>query len=379
MGASALTGTAESAAIDTSGRDGTGAPFVSTDAATPPRAHHASHRPDYLLECLADAELLLQHVAATGPDVAPDVRNGVLRARAVPVDRWTEEMKADLLVALTKLAACLRPVSAQSIRACDAATVRQYLRVTILVALVIVPFSLLSFMTSAISEPIRKDIASANDLAVKLTARLGTTGAAVAARSATPPADVVLELQQFTSLIRAIDSRARRLNYFVLSMENVPYRDIRDDPVQFGRTFELPPNLGDLVEIKNDKIAVLQKIRYFGQSVLDDVAVFYGAFAACFLPVLYAVLGTCAYLLRRFEQETAAKTFIPSRANSARFVIAGIAGAVVGLFNFTISEGASISPLAIAFLAGYAIDVFFSFLETLTSGMTRNASPPPAG
>ena len=67
-----------------------------------------------------------------------------------------------------------------------------------------------------------------------------------------------------------------------------------------------------------------------------------------------------------------------SRANWAHFLIAGIGGAVVGLFsNFTISQGASISPLAIAFLVGYGVDVFFSFLEGLmqsfTKGKTANA------
>jgi hypothetical protein len=48
---------------------------------------------------------------------------------------------------------------------------------------------------------------------------------------------------------------------------------------------------------------------------------------------------------------------MPSIANSARFLIAGIGGAVVGLSNnFTITQGASIPPLAIAFLVGYAVD-----------------------
>jgi len=36
----------------------------------------------------------------------------------------------------------------------------------------------------------------------------------------------------------------------------------------------------------------------------------------------------------------------------------------VGLFsNLTIGQGASLSPLAVAFLIGYAADIFFSFLE----------------
>jgi len=56
-------------------------------------------------------------------------------------------------------------------------------------------------------------------------------------------------------------------------------------------------------------------------------------------------------------------------------MIAAIAGAVVGLFNnFTISQGASIPPLAIAFLVGYAVDVFFSFLEGLIQAFTKNKS-----
>ena len=52
--------------------------------------------------------------------------------------------------------------------------------------------------------------------------------------------------------------------------------------------------------------------------------------------------------------------------------MAGIGGAVVGLFNFALTDGASISPLAIAFLVGYAVDVFFSFLEGLLQALTKS-------
>jgi hypothetical protein len=87
-------------------------------------------------------------------------------------------------------------------------------------------------------------------------------------------------------------------------------------------------------------------------------------------------LGTCAYLLRCFEEELKTVTFTPSsRANWARFLIAAIGGAVVGLFgNFTITQGASISPLAIAFLVGYAVDVFFSFLDGMVQTFTKRKS-----
>ena len=126
------------------------------------------------------------------------------------------------------------------------------------------------------------------------------------------------------------------------------------------------------MEAADRRIQVYQDVRYFAQTLLDDVSTFYGAITTCLLPALYALLGTCAYLLRSFEDQMRSRTFIPSVANSARFLIAGIGGAVVGLFNnFTITQGASIPPLAIAFLVGYAVDVFFSFLEGLLQAFTK--------
>jgi hypothetical protein len=113
------------------------------------------------------------------------------------------------------------------------------------------------------------------------------------------------------------------------------------------------------------------------------VSIFYGAMATCILPVLYALLGTCAYLLRSFSEEMRNRTFVPSHSDSARFLIAAIGGGVVGLFgNFTINQGASISPLAVAFLVGYAVDVFFSFLEGLIQAFTKSkagSNTPPSG
>jgi hypothetical protein len=188
--------------------------------------------------------------------------------------------------------------------------------------------------------------------------------------------EVIADLQHFASIIRSVDGRARRLNFFVLRLEPDPYAAERDSPEALQKTFQLPVQLsGHLRPAFEDRIEVYQHVRYFAQSVVDDISTFYGAIAACILPVLYALLGTCAYLLRSFEQQWSARTYIPSVAHSARFLIAGIGGAVVGLFNnFTITKEATIPPLALAFLVGYAVDVFFSFLESLLQAFTRSTS-----
>ena len=383
--------------------------------------------PAYFAEALTDAERLLKYAAESGMSIDDATRDSILQARAASSSSgWTEETAANLLTALTTLAALAKPVTAASLKACQdeiKPTVRIYLRSAIFLAVFIVPFSVASFLVSSLSTAIRSDISTANDLAVKLNKQTrppqpqpltavpttavprNTASQTVASPASTVPPpptfmpcsvsstpgpvvplpigvnsdDVILELQQYATLTRSIYARARQLNALVVWSEGDPCRDIRNNPAALHQVFELPAGLPNLIQAADDRTAVYQEVRYFAQSLLDDTSSYYGAITIVFLPVLYALLGTCAYLLRNFEQQMSARTFIPSQANSARFFIAGIGGGVVGLFNnFAITQGASVSPLAIAFLVGYGVDVFFAFLEGLLQSFTRNtASPAP--
>ena len=350
----------------------------------------------YLEEALQDALRLMKYAAEVGVDIDPQVRHDVAQARAASGAVWSQEAGASLLTALTQLAAELKPVTAESLRAChdeSQRAVTSYLRWAVCLAIVIVPFSIGSFVTSGFSEAITKDVVNANALAVKLVAQLHpseasttSTGDGAVALAAMPAglsiAEVVTELQEFAALIRSIDYRARRLNAFVFFLERDPFGEARGNASRLHKVFQLPAELpSHLEDAVDDRVVRYQDVRYFAQSLQEDVAMFYGAVATCLLPVLYALLGTCAYLLRTFEKEMANRTYVPSSANSARFLIAAISGGVVGLFNnLTAVQGASIPPLAIAFLAGYAVDVFFSFLERLTRSFStaRDGEDEPA-
>ncbi len=354
-----------------------------------PGASDPTKSPSYFGDALTDAERLLKYAAETGIDVDDTTRAAVLLARSTPPDNWTESIIDNLLEALTKLAALLKPVTAASLKAWNedtSTTVRYYLRIAIMLACIVVPASIASFATSALSNSLRADIASANDLAVKLRAQLGPTPPAPsgAAAPALPPGvsdtDVIGELQEYASTIRLIDARARELNWLVIPRETPPpqTQSQTGGPSNKHRAvFELDPALPNFYQARDSATATYQSVRYFAQSLLNDVSVFYGALTTCILPVLYALLGTCAYLLRNFESQMSNHTFIPSPANSARFLIAAIGGLVVGLFNnFSITPQITVSPLALAFLVGYAVDVFFAFLEGLLKAFTRTEPPP---
>lgn len=384
--------------------------------APPPVADEAFPQVEYIRLRLEEAERLLGHAADSGVQVEDTVRGHVFTARmAEQAGHWTRQIAEDLLQALTILAKQLWPVTAESLRLCateeDTDRIsKSYKRVAIVLACLIVPFSLTTFVTSGISKSMQANLTRANALAVTLTNELrlpahtpeGTTPAAppaqqpssaaaakpAAAAASTdqttalatglPPGisymDVTQHLQEFAALTREIYADGRHLNVFVLWVIREPpdaQKDLELDPTPF-----LSPTQTSFQAITIERIRLYQGARFFAQAVDNVVSIFYNACAACILPVLYALLGACAYLLREFAVQVRMKTLSDPDTHLARFLIAAIAGAVIGLFNnFKLGDGASVSPLAIAFLVGYAVDVFFTFVETLTRPFNRESNP----
>ena len=345
--------------------------------------------PAYFKEALEDAERLLKYAAEIGiEDIEPETRSAILHAREVFHSGWTEDVGDKLLVALARLAARLKPVTAASLKASHyetRPTMHVYLVWAILLSAIIIPSSILTFVTSNISQSISADIVKANALAVKLTTELGPPE-----RPDVGLSEKIADLQEYASTVRSIYRRAQRLNRYVFP--HVPVPPPLDRPQETSgqkpdwyqislyqkQKFELPVPLTDLAAARNGMTSTYQDVRFFAQTIMTDISTFYGAINSCILPILYALLGTCAYLLRTFEDQMSTRTFVPSSANSARFLIAAIGGTVIGLFgNYT--QQASVSPLAVAFLVGYAVEVFFAFLEGLIKAFTRNtAAPNPA-
>jgi hypothetical protein len=350
----------------------------------------------YLAEKLEEAELLLGYAAEVGIKVDGQVRDDVLKARiASDSGGLPEQTAANLLAALTALAVNVRPVTVESLRAWadpDAADVKEIpflAPIAIVTGCVIVLFSLLTFVSKNISDKITTSIDTANGLAAKLRTELGpaplsTNPPPIAAIAQTNnsevswqdqvwfgpsgiPAgladkDVVSDLQQFAATMREVDGYGRQLKKWCLFNFAEPHY------AQGGTNraaLELSPGLNvRLSQELTDKVAEYQLVRSFGNQIVEKATVYYGAIAISILPVLYALLGAVAYLLRSYEQQSKNRTLVAGEKHIARLLIAGIGGLVVGQFN-NVAQGINITPFAVAFLVGYAVDVFFTFLEGL--------------
>jgi hypothetical protein len=338
-----------------------------------------------LYSALADSETLLKYASEAGIAVDAESVSIIVRAKQASTAGWPNQDYGKLYEALTKLAVATRPVTAATLRASGLrarASLRFYQWTAICLAVVIIPLSILSFISSGLSVAITKDISDGNELALALNSYISTPtpGATPAGQgTATPmPPDTRAKLQQFAAIIRGIDARAQQLNFLIGNVVQDSQLDsVRVNPDARKSLFELSAGSTEVAGEVKQKIDFYQDVRYFAKRTQEAAQLAYGAIAACILPILYALLGACASLLRTFADQTRNRTYLSSFANPARLLIAAIGGVVVGLFNnLNIGQAASLSPFGIAFLVGYASDAFFSFLDGLLQSITKPKSPP---
>jgi len=104
------------------------------------------------------------------------------------------------------------------------------------------------------------------------------------------------------------------------------------------------------------------------------------------LPLLYGILGARTFVLRSLSKEIEDETFSGEKRTQhvLRVSLGALAGILVGWFSFLIPDETttfvgSISPLAIAFLVGYNIELFFSLMDralfSITDRLQRATSP----
>jgi hypothetical protein len=119
------------------------------------------------------------------------------------------------------------------------------------------------------------------------------------------------------------------------------------------------------------RVAACRNIAHYQSSlVVLDV------FQRYVLPLLYGLLGCCVYILRTLSAEIRQRTY--SEASNIGFRIRLYLGTLGGMVVawFVTPESAdglfkSLSPLALAFLAGYSIELVFTALDRLISAFTK--------
>lgn len=341
------------------------------EPAAPPRTD------DLYDTILAKAELLLAYAADNGIELSEPERRAIYRFRLTEKKEQNADTIDALFLAYIRLSKAVTPRTAESITETARERnrgVQKYRKIAFVLSMFVIPFSVLSFVSSAISTKIGQEIDEGNSLILQLRDGLGPNFTGTKEKLDDP--NIIMKVQQLSTTMRAIYGTGNEIGYTLFGL--MPAAPPEPKPISAG--------LSDIAKTLTEMIPSYQELRQYGQTGRDLVAVIYGSISTCILPVLYALLGVCAKLLGQFEQQIRTRTYVQSEANSAHFVVAAIAGGVVGLFNnFTLGQAASIPPLGFAFLIGFSVDVFLSFLETLSQSFLKRSDadarprPAPAG
>jgi hypothetical protein len=334
-------------------------------------------------KALYNAETLLRYAADEGIQVAAEIIGPIIEAHvAYGIQTVTKDQMMAFFAASTRLSATLRPVTAESIEYCEkASTSKEVASINfwaLVVTLIVLLLSGLGFVNNAINGQINDDITGANLLAVSLRSGIKQVDpseevakTSLCSRIAIPATgqqvhtpDELTQLQQFAQKTRDAYKRSLTSKLFI------PYLETDQLDEQQRADLELNPTIANYQGEVFCKIFLYEKVRDFGTNVVLDNSYIWGAISYYVLPVLYALTGAYAFSLRSITETFRRKSYLPSKADSARIKCAVIIGAVISLFNF-VAKNFSFSPLAVAFLAGYGVEIFFAFLDTLIKQFGR--------
>jgi hypothetical protein len=122
---------------------------------------------------------------------------------------------------------------------------------------------------------------------------------------------------------------------------------------------------------------------YLSRRQAESVAIFLGS---SILPLLYGLLGASVFLMRQMFGESQPGTVVAVTMAKAilRLGLGGIAGLAIGWFwvpdaSKSVSEISKLStaPFALAFLAGFSIELLFSLLDRIIAALNPAGVPPP--
>lgn len=179
------------------------------------------------------------------------------------------------------------------------------------------------------------------------------------------PPGLVNELVEFSRTNANIIKVARRLSplHFFASagLKDIPELE---DGTKFDHLFINPVTFNDGESIRIEvtyQIRLYQGIRAYAEDHAAMDKTFVTVISIYILPCLYALLGAFLYTGRC--RTNAKSERIELRCD--RYTMAFILGATISVFSSVIPKDVLLSPLAIAFLAGYSIDAFTSRLDAL--------------
>jgi hypothetical protein len=329
--------------------------------------------PADILPLVEDAIRLIVHLTGNGENPRPEIISAVLAAKkAMDENSWSIETSTKFLEAFSELAKQAKPITAKSLSESESLAAKSSIKRWSVFVWILLPFLM---VFSALSYSNSRIAANADQLIIysykvetpgfvpPIPSDSSNTGAPqVAGRSQNDQ-----QQEQERAHIDAIKETTAQMTANGDMLVRMSLIELFLDGADITRI--LVSNQTGSTEV-NDEIAKMRVARGALKVVVALDGIIYGVLNTYILPLLCALLGAAAYGLRSLSEQTLSRTYRASYGAYARAILAVIVGFAVGLFS-DFTAKLSLQPLAAAFLAGYAVESFFIFLDTILQAVQK--------
>lgn len=348
-----------------------------------------------LKEALIDAERLLSHASESGIGVEQKYIKAIIDAKKnYQINEWTEQEEIDFWIAFQALSKMVLPVTVDSIRAASTPiepklnwwtkifgvntksqvqrTVSFFTRFALFSMIFMLAIQIYSLIGTAQLSKYETNNSRMKEIEQRMQELILITSSNPDDRTASMEQEN-LELEN-EELAKEVESGINLMRDWLNFSYNVWSEEIKPLSNAVLNKDSNPSNTPTRTMETTINIVVVQQAKSL-IIILNQYI----------LPLLYGLLGGLAFVLRSLAEESKSMTYTAtSRIKyGLRIHLGALAGLVIGFLwgdfqgkSFGVAE--SLSPLAVAFLAGYSVDFLFRMLDSVI-GSTKKKAEAEAG
>jgi hypothetical protein len=329
---------------------------------------------------LDEAGPLLRYAAEHVKDLDPDLPLAIAEARqAAATAQWSPQISQRFWNAFAKLCDQVQPVTMDSLEAAERKlpvprwlrffdlnpksiaerSSRRYLMILFMLLGLILPIQLYVWTCSNLSKKIDDLVASQRTQYATLVQEFNRLD--IETKTIQPDK---WSTEQQAKASRIIDDASAALD----AVDRINAEAYLLQRISTGARNPFPelarPTTGQWYDYYNSAADAVSKTQLQVVEIQEKANLIVGVLGAYILPILFGAIGAVAYIIRTISEQIRASTFSTSSPTRhvMRAALGAMAGLVVGLFS-DLSTKFSLSPLALAFLAGYGVEALFSMFD----------------
>ncbi|MCQ2974539.1 MAG: DUF2157 domain-containing protein [Bacteroidales bacterium] len=332
---------------------------------------------DSILASVSNAEIMLTYITEHGIDIKKEYVETVINSKYLcEQNQWSPEVEVDMRIVYKELTKLIAPVTVDSLIASkptprrNPGKIAKFLgmenkqplsqrSVTIytFVAIFIMALLLIVQIYFYLGSTRLNRIQDCNQKIAEKEARMNEL--MLVKNSGASNSSIDLEYEQIINEIAEIDNeKSSNIKHLI------PWVEFLKDLTNIHKEEK------EIEEIESDEITSAEKSIREATDTIQEAQSYLIILGIYLLPLLYGLVGGFSFVLREITSEIRNLTFsrVTNTKYLLRIVLGLLAGLSIGLFWGDLEKTqqfglASLSPMLLAFLAGYCVEYLFMFIE----------------